>query len=302
MTDPLNLVKNNIALLELYYPVVLLNEYKKSLNSIGLPIIATDNEKQFYKTIAPTPLTNPPPPEVTNNKKKKNKNKKKKKNEVENKNDTKKEGEEGFPTNLMKNLLHQPSSDVEVRKFDNTFIPPTPEEIAYGLIIERLEENYEVIMEDLSDDKKDEHWIWWVFPSSKPGANEIRRENKGSSYLNSNVFQGFLKSLKFANTRKDKLTTLQKWENVLGKIIGLFEKKYKVKLYQRTEALQKIVPDGSILPIEDHGRILLSSSFIYQKLVAMKGKTHYEDYGTLKELFRVFHTYFDWSEKKKKKI
>ncbi|MCA9506895.1 MAG: DUF1810 family protein [Myxococcales bacterium] len=103
--------------------------------------------------------------------------------------------------------------------------------------------NFPSILSELKKQgRKISHWIWWVFPTEKPGASEplpkTKIEEKEVEYVLQN-------------------TDVDQWAEILEEIFGL------LKQHQKGEWKTSggNIPNSDIIPAIDHGRIEFALTF-----------------------------------------
>lgn len=101
-------------------------------------------------------------------------------------------------------------------------------------LLRAQDENQDKINQDLKNETKEKHWIWWVFPSKKPGRNDSY-----NSFVTLNTFETFLQR-----------ANLPRWINWL-----------------KTAAKKEKQSD--YFPSVDHGRILYFLDFWLRKAVSV---------------------------------
>jgi Protein of unknown function (DUF1810) len=114
------------------------------------------------------------------------------------------------------------------------------------ILINKQDANFPNILKELQDNKKKtSHWIWWVFPSEKPGDSEPGQ--KTSVNLNNVDYL-----LTHAN--------MNGWSQILEEIFNLL-KTQAVEPWKESGN----TPNPAVIPSMDHGRIHHALIFWLQK-------------------------------------
>ena len=283
--------------MQTYYPKLLLFPTYESVKKNDI-VIKDTNEDYIYlinlfkasDNPNPNPNTYPNPEDKDKENKTSKKPKKKKKNQNPNPNPN----PHHKPSTLHKPTFKKGSEDEKPNVIKLLTSQKTKEEIVADILITKINVNYEMIMKDLENGKKDEDWIWWIFPTSIEGMSEYPPK----TYINKKNLFYFLRQSSYRHSVGESMSTMDKWIKVLERILTLISRKrnFEVKKEVLIGSQTKIKVGSEIIPQIDHARIAASSKFFYEKIQEERKASLLDGVYNLLRLMSYFHLKLDWGK------
>lgn len=122
-----------------------------------------------------------------------------------------------------------------------------------NILIGKQKVHFPKILTELkAESRKVGHWIWWVFPTEKPGDSE----SEPRTFVNLLTAEELLSK-----------ANIDAWSEILEKIYELLENEAMGPLKTAHN-----IPNPAIIPTEDHGRINHALAFWLEKAVVFTKK------------------------------